>query len=485
MGSRFRLRYHNRLFLLLTGFLLCMMGCFVMFQHNREAKFKVELLNGRLQMINEDIINEIAWGHSLVDAVKEQPFIIDGLRITVFDYDGNMIYDTEGFSYPDAEVNRGKPEFSEALDKGEGYVKARMNEEDGSVYFYSAKAGDGIVVRCGVPDSLSKDDALRPDGTYFWFMLGVTLIIMAGGLWATHRLGSTITRLNRFAKRAEKGERIYNTEAFPKDELGSIAHYIIGLYSNLQKATIERDEQHCLALHEEKEKIRIKKQLTDNINHELKTPLASMQVCLETLMEHPDIAAPKREDFISRCYANCQRLKSLLDDVSTLTRLDDGSGMIDAAPVDVCHVIRDAVYQKEPDIEQAGLHAVVNLPERIVIRGNEMLLSMMFTNLITNAVKYSSGTKVEIAYGGERDGRHCFTFSDDGVGVPDDAVDHVFERFFRVDKGRSRRLGGTGLGLSIVRNAVRFHGGEITARNIKPHGLEFDITIGNAPEERD
>lgn len=258
------------------------------------------------------------------------------------------------------------------------------------MYFYSAKAGDGIVVRSAVPDSSSKGDALKADMTYFWFMLGVTLVIMGGGLWATRRLGYTITRLNRFARRAEKGERVYDIESFPNDELGNIARYIVGLYSHMQKATIERDEQHRLALHEEKEKIRIKKQLTNNINHELKTPLASIQVCLETLMAHPDLPEVKRNDFISRCYANSERLKLLLEDVSTLTRLDDGSNMIELAMTDLCHVIRETVYQKEPDLEQAGMSVVVDIPERIMIRGNELLLGMLFANLLTNAIKYSS-----------------------------------------------------------------------------------------------
>lgn len=485
MASRFRLRYHNRLFLLLTCALLCMMGCFVVFQHYREAQFKVELLNARLQMVNSDILSGIGHGTPIAQVVSGQAFPLEGLRISVFDYDGHMVYDSEGLSNPDGHVNINKPELKDAVEHGEGYAKSRINDESSTVYFYSAKAGNGLIVRSGVPDSSDKGDALKADMTYFWFMLAVALVILTGGFWATRHLGMTITRLDRFARRAERGERIGDVEKFPKNELGSIARYIVGLYSNLQKATIERDEQHRLALHEEKEKIRIKKQLTNNINHELKTPLASIQVCLETIMAHPDMTAEKRNDFIGRCYANSERLKLLLEDVSTLTRLDDGSRMIDTAITDLCQVIREAVYQKEPDIEKAGMTVVVDIPEHIMVCGNELLLGMLFANLITNAVRYSSGTRIDIRYAGECDGRYSFTFSDDGVGVPDDAVEYIFERFFRVDKGRSRRLGGTGLGLSIVRNAVRFHGGEITARNIKPHGLQFDITIGNAPEERD
>lgn len=146
-------------------------------------------------------------------------------------------------------------------------------------------------------------------------------------------------------------------------------------------------------------------------------------------MAHPDLPVEKRNDFIARCYANSERLKLLLEDVATLTRLDDGSNMIEIAMTDLCHVIRDTVYQKEPDIEQAGMKAVVDIPDSIMLRGNELLLGMLFANLLTNAIKYSSGTKIEILYTGESDGVHHFIFRDDGVGVPEDALEHIFERF--------------------------------------------------------
>lgn len=120
---------------------------------------------------------------------------------------------------------------------------------------------------------------------------GVTVLMCIIGYFVTRRVGLHISRLRLFAEKAERGERIYDTEPFPHDELGDISNHIVRLYARLQQAITDRDREHRSALHEEQEKIRIKKQLTNNINHELKTPVAAMQVCLETLIDHPDLPA--------------------------------------------------------------------------------------------------------------------------------------------------------------------------------------------------
>lgn len=138
--------------------------------------------------------------------------------------------------------------------------------------------GDGIIVRSAVPYSVSLREVLAADWEFLWFMLGVTLLMSIAAYFTTRRLGHNITRLNEFAERAERGERIDERETFPHDELGDISNHIIRLYARLQRTTADRDREHALALHEEQEKIRIKKQLTNNINHELKTPWPRFRV---------------------------------------------------------------------------------------------------------------------------------------------------------------------------------------------------------------
>lgn len=128
-------------------------------------------------------------------------------------------------------------------------------------YFYSAKRGDKYIVRSAVPYSLSLDTLLAADYTFLRVMLIITAIMCVIGYFATRKVGVHVARLNKFAENAERGERIIDTEPFPHDELGEISNHIVRLYARLQQAVAERDREHRTALHEEREKIRIKQSI--------------------------------------------------------------------------------------------------------------------------------------------------------------------------------------------------------------------------------
>ena len=299
-----------------------MVLCFAAFQYHRERRFKAEELNSRLQILNKSLLAET--DHADTAFRFDSLPAIEGLRVSVIDLQGRVIYDNSLDSLP-AENHLEREEIAGALAKGSGYTIRRHSESTGETYFYSARKGNECIVRTAVPYSVSLRILLQADYGFLWFMIGVTSVMSLLGYFATRRVGLHVSRLNRFAEKAERGERIFDTDPFPHDELGDISNHIVRLYAQLQEAIADRDRQHRLALHEEQEKIRIKKQLTNNINHELKTPVAAMQVCLETLMTHKELAPEKRDEFIARCYANSERLKNLLADVSLITRMDDGA----------------------------------------------------------------------------------------------------------------------------------------------------------------
>ena len=144
-------------------------------------------------------------------------------------------------------------------------------------------------MRTAVPYSISLSALLKPDISFLWIMSIVTLAMCMLGYFATRRVGQHVTRLKKFADDVEKGTKISDTEPFPNDELGSISNNIVRLYARLQQANTEREREHKTALYEQREKERIKKQLTNNINHELKTPVASIKICVETLLAHPEM----------------------------------------------------------------------------------------------------------------------------------------------------------------------------------------------------
>ena len=461
-GNRIRFSFHSRVLLLVLTMSWLLVGTFMVFQYRREKAFKEQLLDCELQMHNRRILDDIARGVPVDSIIDHIGSPLDNLRISLIDNDGNVIFDNnDSTPFPSGDHNS-RPEVIEARKSGIGHSVSRYSVSDNCSYFYSAMRGDdGIVIRSAAPYTHSLQEVLKADSSILWIMIAFAIVLSLASYVASHKISLSIRRLNLFAEKAEKGERIYNDEAFPHDELGSIASHIVRLY-------IQRDEQHREALRQEKDKIRLKKQLTNNINHELKTPVASILVCLELLRDHPEmLPEEKKRELNDRIFANAQRLNSLLKDVAAITRMDEGEEMIEKAPVDLAELVNDVVTEERL---RTSMNITVDMPQ-LKISGNRQLLESIFRNLIDNAISYSGGSEIVI----KADNEGNFTVSDNGCGVPDEHLPHIFERFYRIDKGRSRGAGGTGLGLSIVRNAVGIHGSDISVTN--NGGLQFRFRL--------
>ena len=475
-GLRSSLSYHRRLFLLLLAFSWALVACFIVFQYGREKQFKAERLDTRLQLFNLRMLDALADGATPEEfiAARDEPF--GDLRVTVIDDAGRVTFDNSAGSLPETN-HLDRPEVAEALARGTGFTIRRHSESTDLYYFYSAMSDGGVVVRSAVPYSITLREVLAADREFLWFMLGVTLISSVTAYFATRRLGHNITRLRDFAQRAERGERIDEQAVFPHDELGDISSHIIRLYARLQRTTADRDREHALALHEQQEKIRIKKQLTNNINHELKTPVAAIQGYLETLLDNPGLGAEKRTAFLEKSCAQVARLRSLLADISTVTRMDEASQLILRERV----VLNDIVDEIRADMqlrpEGQRLRVNCDFPYPLEMEGSPSLLGSVFRNLADNAAAYSGGRDIFIRLLDDSPEQYTLQFSDNGIGVEEEHLPHIFERFYRIDKGRSRKLGGTGLGLAIVKNAVMMHGGTISVRNSERGGLEFIFTL--------
>ncbi len=466
-----RLTYPRRLFLWLLGYSLLLVGCFIVFQYHREKEFKSEELNIRLQSINSEILNGLK--SDIPGYAPVYPFT--DLRVSIIDTCGRMVYDN--MSGTAASVNHlDREEIAEAIASGSGYSVRRLSETTGETYFYSATRGDnGYIVRTAVPYTVSLSELLDADLEFIWIMGGITLIMCVLGYYATRRVGLHIVRLNSFAEKAERGERIYDTTPFPHDELGSISSHIVRLYANLQQAVADRDREHRAALHEQNEKERIKKQLTNNINHELKTPVASIKVCIETLILHEDLDKEKRAEFLQRCMLNAERLEHLLTDVSLITRMDDAPASIAREQLNLTDIISETVNDSADIAAKRGISIYSDISRPLPIMGNQSLLASVFRNLIDNAILYSGGSRIELHLLSSGPDEMVITVEDNGSGVPSEHLPHLFERFYRIDKGRSRAAGGTGLGLSIVLNAVLLHNGCITVDNKPSGGLIFTM----------
>lgn len=242
-------------------------------------------------------------------------------------------------------------------------------------------------------------------------------------------------------------------------------------YARRMDERIHREQQ--------EKQTQMRRELTQHIAHELKTPVASILGYTDTILETPGIDEQTRLQFINRTNVQARRLSTLLQDLSILNRMDYAPNLLSHEWVDISAMVADIVLESVPSLRRQQMTFRNSLPPDICIEGNWQLLYSIFRNLTDNAIHHA-GPGTTITLYAERDiNSWHFTFSDNGVGVPSEHLPHLFERFYRVDKGRSRELGGTGLGLSIVKNAVLLHGGSITAHNLTDGGLCFTFSLKN------
>ena len=460
----------TRLYVSIMAIFLLFAIAFIVFQQVREKQYKIELLNEKLQNYNKQLADAMKYMGKTDETTLDsyvKTHSLPNLRVTIIDNEGHVTFDNLEKNYNRFTSHANRPEIIEAQKKGSGSSVERNSKTLKQEFFYSATYFNDskITIRSALPYNNDLAKSLQTDQHFIWFAL-TTIIILTLVLWRfLSRLGANITKLKLFASRADHNESLETEDliAFPDDELGEIAERIIKIYKRLQSTRQEQDK--------------LKRQLTQNIAHELKTPVASIQGYLETILDNPHIDEETKKQFLKHSYAQSQRLTSLLQDISTLNRMDDAPEIKENVEVNISEMVKDISKETALQLEKRHMSFIINLPENIIVHGNKSLLYSVFRNLTDNAIAYAGyGTTITLD-AVEKNKEWSFAFYDNGIGVANEHLSRIFERFYRVDKGRSRKLGGTGLGLAIVKNAVMIHGGTIQAKNLPTGGLRFDFNI--------
>ena len=477
MASKPKISVHTRIFLLIMFFTWSLTLVFFALQYSREVDFKTEVLDSRLQMENMRILDCISEGKKLSPQVLKEIGIGDSTRVSVITLSGSVIFDTNSRNVKENHLNR--KEVKEAIANGHGFQRRRISSTDSRQYFYSATRGDGLVVRTALPYNHTLVDTLKADPVNSNLIIFIALLMTVLAWFTAYRVSRSVKNLRKFVEAAEYDDiDDYDTKQFPDDELGEISAHVVNLYKNLKVTSEQRDQNMRDVLFEQSEKNRIKHQLTNNINHEIKTPVHVIQACLETLENNGEaLPLDTQKQLLSTAYDNVKRLSTLLADLSVITRISDAPEKIESSEVNVTDIIHKVADEMKvfPPEKQLRIH--IDVPENVKIRGNESLVESIFRNLMVNSFNYSGGRDVTVKLKDTTPDYYVFTFSDNGVGVAPEHLPRLFERFYRIDAGRSRTMGGTGLGLAIVKNAVSFHQGDITVRNREGGGLEFEFSL--------
>ena len=444
--------FQRNLLLSIGGTFLLFAICFCIYQYQREKEYKIDILHSRLQMYNYDIMqvlgeDGITSRRLFLGYVRQHP--LKGLRVSVIDRQGRVLLDSNE-PHPDSLGNHlGRTEIQQALRDGNGFDLKRTSQSTHETYFYSATRFKRVIVRSAVPYSAELTQSLRADNTYIYFSIALTLLLGSVLYISTRRISRHIGYLREFAIKAENGEPLDHEleRHLPDDELGDISHTIIMLYWKLR--------------HAEEDKAR-------------------------RILDNPNMPEDKKKHFLERCYAQSRRMNKLLLDMSALTRLDEMDtnhfrNREEYQNVDVVQIVRSILDDTALALQQKGITPRLKMPQQVIIVGDSSLIYSIFRNLVDNVIAYATGASlVEITCKpvvSDNSKLYEFSVSDNGPGVEPQHLEHIFERFYRVDKGRSRKLGGTGLGLAIVKNAVTVHGGTVTAFPTPGGGLTVMFTL--------
>lgn len=486
MVSKRKISYQWKLFLPLILTMWLVIGAVWLWQSYSIRKDKKERLNEQLSLINACVINALDRSPEVVDPLINFVYtyyrkdeLDENLRVSI--YEGDRLL--KSYNMPVYLSDEEKARIN-GLTNTPGVETEPLNADDYFYYRCSITDDGRYTVYSVLPYTGKLNDALAPERIFSIILLVVGVVLTFIAIAFARMLGRNLHILKQVAEKMVTSHDYVPDTDFPGDEFGDINRQIVYLYNSRSFEQQRRQKEHEVALHAIEDKARMKRQLTSNINHELRTPLGVIKGYLDTIAENPDMEPEIRDRFIHKAQDHANRMVALLSNVSAITRLEDGGELIATEELN----FHDLVFAFTNDIEESSLIKPMQfsfeIPMDCHVVGNFNLLNGALMNLARNASIHSRGTLCELICTKSDENFYYFVFRDNGRGVPEESLPHLFERFYRVDSGRARKAGGTGLGLPIVQSTIQSHGGTITAQNRPEGGLALYFTLVRAKAKK-
>lgn len=396
---------------------------------------------------------------SLLHAAAED---IDGCALLV-DMDGHVLLDTR---IGTEDTSAGQAELLTVLGGEESiaYDVRPMGDDSAGAAAFCAAAVTNEGAQLGAvllisPVTELHQAILAVEHQLLTVFLGVAAAALAAAFLFAVTLTAPVKALTTAIRRMGKGDLSARVQVHASGEMRELAESY--------NAMAERIENFD----------RSRSQFVQNASHELKTPLATMKILLENLIYQPDMPQALRMEFMQDMNHEIDRLSSVVTDLLTLTQMDSHESGVKRDPVDLSALCAETAHALLPVAQKAGLRLETHIEEGVGLLGDASKLGQVAYNLIDNAVKYTPrGGCVTVTLAQEGN-TAVMGVRDTGIGIPPEDAKHIFERFYRVDKARSRATGGTGLGLPIVRQMVQLHGGEITVDSAPEEGSVFTVRL--------
>lgn len=222
---------------------------------------------------------------------------------------------------------------------------------------------------------------------------------------------------------------------------------------------------------------KVRQEFLSNISHELRTPLTSILAYVETLEDSAIDDPDNNQRFLAVIRRNAERMHGLIADIAELSQIETGNVTLDVKDVRLGHIVQEIFAWVSSKAEARNIELVNNVDKDVTVRADPMRLEQMLTNLIDNAIKFNrEGGSVTVAVSTDKQ-HHLISVTDCGEGILPENLQRIFERFYRIDRGRTREVGGTGLGLAIVKHLARLHGGEVFVASTLGRGTTFSIEL--------
>lgn len=374
------------------------------------------------------------------------------LRVTLVDFQGNVLYDNE-VSSDSLENHLDRPEIRKALETGEGEAVRNSETLARNTFYYAARSLDGNVLRVAKDAESIYSIFSSTAPTILWILAALILLSLGMAHFLTHKL---IVPIEKLAENMDS-----SVDAAEYEELAPF----IGMIQEQHKDILKNAQ--------------MRQEFTANVSHELKTPLTSISGYAELI----ETGMASEEDVVRFAHgirSSAQRLLTLINDIIRLSELDSGEVETPFEDLNLYELAGTCVEMLQMNAEKHKVEISLEGYE-CHIRGNRQMIEELLYNLCDNAIRYNNeGGRVKVQVYRETSAgrRTVLSVKDTGIGIPKEHQDRIFERFYRVDKSRSKSTGGTGLGLAIVKHIVAKHGAQMELQSETGKGTEIKVLFG-------
>ncbi len=469
------LRTRILLILLIVGLIPCVSMRYAILQNyeRRAVSLRTSDITTQLRIL----ANHLITYHYLQDTSSEVinaelsqlSSLYDG-RVMIINNDLRIVKDTYGISENKTMISEEvvrciKGESASKYDRDNGYIEMTIpiTETVAPGGGESGAAGRREVVRGAMLVSASTDsimatmDALSRQALIIGVIVMIAILIVS--VLAAKMLIHPFEKITAALDKAQEGytdDPISVTDCIETEHIGDAFNRVLGRMKVLDDS---------------------RQEFVSNVSHELKTPITSMKVLADSLLAQNDVPIEVYQDFMSDIAGEIEREDKIINDLLSLVKMDRTAADLNIAEVDINVLVELIMRRLRPIAQKRDVELVYESARQVTAAVDEVKITLVISNLVENAIKYNKEhgwVKVTL------DADHQFftlVVADSGIGIPEDAVDQIYERFYRVDKSRSREIGGTGLGLAITKNAILMHRGSIRVESKVDEGTTFTVKI--------